>query len=885
MPLHAPLATRLVVPGRPPDLLSRGRLLDALTEAAERPLALVAAPAGAGKTALIAEWVRSGLAPGPVAWVCLDGEQAGRSSFWSLVFAAVAGALDDEGAFPIQGSVDAALVAFLNRLAGAAQPVVVVLDDFQAVRDEAVAADLDALLDHPPAALRLVIATRRDPALRLGRLRVADRLRELRARDLAFTSNEAVGFLTAALPTLAPGHARALWQRTEGWAAGLRMAELTLRRHPDPAAFVEAFTGADAAVADYLLTEVLDRRDDAERGMVLRIAIVDAVCGDLVTALTGDPHGTRTLRRLAGENAMLEPLEGRPGWFRFHPLLRDLLRAELRSALGGELAELHGRAARWLAADGRVVAATRHALAAGDSELASRMVAHGWVELFLEGGIGTLRALVASLSPAAVEREPELALAAAAVHVEDGALDPATAALDAAAGAADGLPPARRRQFDVAYATVLLRRARLHGQLEHSLAEARRLIGPDVAAVGAPGLSALALAGLGIAELWAGDARLAVERLESALGAADRSGHRYVAALALAHLALHDSFAGRHRRAFARASAAIEILEQAGWTRTSAAAAAFAVLGGIELLWDRPAAAKRTLDRAAEALESAPERALRGVLAVNRVRVLAALGEVDAAYATLQFERLALGDFANRHLGALLTAQEGLLLDALGDRERARDTLRRALVESDEPELRVALGRLLLADGAPREAIELVGPVTASDDAGQLLSTRVQAHAVEALARDALLDHDGAAAALELALDLAEPRGLRRVLSELGPALRPVLNRELRRETAHRALVGELLEALGGAGSGLGAAPSPHPSEPLSARELTILRFLPTMMSNQEIADELFVSLNTLKTHLKHIYRKLDATSRREAVDRARVMELLTPSAREPRGA
>ena len=490
--------------------------------------------------------------------------------------------------------------------------------------------------------------------------------------------------------------------------------------------------------------------------------------------------------------------------------------------------------------------------------------------------------LVAALSADAIEREPELALAAAAVHVEDGELGPADAALAAAAAAAGGLPPERRRQFDVAYATVLLRRARLHGDLRGGLAEARRLIGPDVAAVGAPGLSALALAALGIAELWAGDGAEAVERLESALGAANRSGHRYVAALALAHLALHDSFAGRVRRAFRRATAAVEILEAAGWTRTSAAAAAYGVLGGIELLWDQPATARRSLDRAGDALEAAPERALRAVVAVNRVRVLAALGETDAAYATLQFERLALGDFAHPHLAALVAAQEGILLDALGDRDRARELLRRALDACDAPEVRVALARLRLADGEPDEAIAIVAPVTAVAADGGLFSTRVQAHAVEALARDALLDHDAAAAALERALDLAEPRGLRRVLSELGPGLRPVLNRALRRETAHRALVQELLEAIGGGGRATFA--SAHPFEPLSGRETTILRFLPTMMSNQEIADELFVSLNTLKTHLKHIYRKLDATNRRDAVERAREMELLAPSAREPRG-
>ena len=189
----------------------------------------------------------------------------------------------------------------------------------------------------------------------------------------------------------------------------------------------------------------------------------------------------------------------------------------------------------------------------------------------------------------------------------------------------------------------------------------------------------------------------------------------------------------------------------------------------------------------------------------------------------------------------------------------------------------MALARLLLTDGAPEQALALVAPFTAGPTPDGLLSTRVQAHGVEALAYDALLDHDAAAAALRAALDLAEPRGLRRMLSELGPALRPVVRRELRHETAHRAFVDELLEALDGTRT---AAPAPdRPFEPLSERETTVLRFLPTMMSNQEIASELFVSVNTLKTHLKQIYRKLDVASRRDAVERGRAMGLLAPGA------
>jgi LuxR family transcriptional regulator, maltose regulon positive regulatory protein len=396
-----------------------------------------------------------------------------------------------------------------------------------------------------------------------------------------------------------------------------------------------------------------------------------------------------------------------------------------------------------------------------------------------------------------------------------------------------------------------------------------------VPGVAAPGLQALALASLGIAELWAGEGARAVVHLEAALGEASLGDHDYVAALALAHLAVGDAFEGRHRRAAERAQTAIRIVERCGAMRSSAAAAAYGTLAGIQYLWDDLESATRTLEHATEALAAAPERPLRALIAANRTRVLSALGESEAAFASLRFEQLLLEDFEHPQMSGILQAHHCLLLDALGERVEARALLEREHATREVPEVTVALARLRLTDGAPDRALELVRGLTAGTPSSTLLSTRVQAHGVAALAADAMLDHESAAIALRRALDLAEPRGLRRVLVELGPALRPVLRRELRHETAHRAFVDELLEALDGRGPA--GALLRQPYEPLSERETTVLRFLPTMLSNQEIAAELFVSVNTLKTHLKQIYRKLDVASRRDAVEHARGMGLLAP--------
>ena len=521
-----------------------------------------------------------------MAWVSLDGERLTHPAFWTLVLESMQVALPDERPFRLPGSTDSALVAFMNRIAAQPRPVVLVLDDFHVVSDPGVMADLDVLLEHPLDALRLVILSRRDPPLRLVRLRVAGHMDELRARDLAFTEAEAGAFFRETVPALSERDAGALLRCTEGWAAGLRMAVLTLRGHPDPRGFVTDFAGTDSAVADYLLTEVLDHQTDCERTFLLRISLTDAVCGELADVLSGRGGCARQLQRLAGENAMLERVEGRPGWFRFHPLMRDLLRAELHAVAASELAGMHVAAARWFAERGWVRPATRHALAAGERTLAASVVAGGWIELFLEGGAATLRSLVDLLPAEAIAAEPELSLATAAAYIEDGQEVEAATAMRTALDGLDRVAPERRDQFRVAYAVVALRTARLHGDIAEGLQTARRMIGDELPRVAAPGLHAIALATVGIAELWTGESARAAAHLETALGESERSGHRYVAALALAHLACMDSLQGRILRADRRARAAVAIVERYGWTRTSAAAAAYGVRSGIEFLWD-----------------------------------------------------------------------------------------------------------------------------------------------------------------------------------------------------------------------------------------------------------------------------------------------------------
>src|SRR4051794_8156277 len=362
--------TRTIAPALPRGHVDRPRLLDALDRATERPFTLVAAPAGTGKTALVSAWAHTGRAPGPVAWVAPDGRAADRRDFWLLAGDAVAAALGTR-APSRRAKADTLLGAFARRALDRDEPLVLVLDDFHELAAAGVEDDLGALLAHPPAALRLVLVTRRDPGLRLARLRVAGTMAELRAADLAFTASEAAELLDRAGVRLTAADAGALWRRTEGWAAGLRLAALGLRDHADPPSFVRAFAGNDGAVADYLLTEVLALLPERTRDFVLRTALPDAICGGLAETLTGGEDGDRMLHDLAHAGAMIAPVEADAGWWRYHPLLRDLLRAELRHAHAAELPALHRSAAAWLAAHDRLGPAVAHAAAGGEVELAA----------------------------------------------------------------------------------------------------------------------------------------------------------------------------------------------------------------------------------------------------------------------------------------------------------------------------------------------------------------------------------------------------------------------------------------------------------------------------------------------------------------------------------
>jgi LuxR family transcriptional regulator, maltose regulon positive regulatory protein len=883
------LATKFSVPRGPKAAVRRRRLLDLLDTGVQGPLTLVAAPAGAGKSALVSSWIAEDRPPGPVAWLSLDADDADRRRFWRAVLATLARATGDEAVAALAVSprepmnIEMVLPALVDALAGREQPIVLVLDDFHEVVD-AVHEDLERLARFPPPALRLVILTRADPPIGLGRLRLDGSLSEIRAADLNFSLEEAGALFDALGIALAPEDLSRLWRRTEGWAAALRLAAVSLQHHPDPSGFIEYFAGSDATMSDYLVSEVLARQPPELRDFLLRTSVVDTLSADLADALTGTTDGHAMLTRLEHGGVLTTPLDERGTWHRYHPLFAELLRAELRAQLPQEAPQLHRRAATWLAEHGDDAAALRHAAAGSAWDLAADLTTTRWFHMMINGEMGTLRRILETMPRECVEASPELGLAFCGVLLARGDHAGAQPYLRRAEEDVALVPPDRRAQFAASRAAMGLYEGRLRGDPKAALQAARELLERDVVLENADlssGVRSFVLGQLGIVELWTGDLDSATGHLERAHASAMEAGNDWTALAAVAHLAVARAFRGDIVRALRDADHAVGLAERRGWGRSEPAGAAYCVQAAVAIQRGRREEAAILVARASEALHETRDRPLRAVLALNRVLLLSDGGEPEAALSVLQVARDEVGDWpVLAPLDDQLLAHEALLRAAVGEREVGRALLERAERETaTSVPVANALARLRLLEGDPDAARDVLAPhLGVGDDSsanGMPVSVRAEAWLLDALALDALAEHDDAASSLERSLDLAEPAGLSRLIVEHGNLVRPLLHRHVRHGTAHAAIVGEALETIEHRGSERSRAVAVLLSEPLSEREQAILRYLPTMMSNQEIAGELFVSVNTVKTHLKAIYRKLDVSGRREAVQRGRELGLM----------
>ena len=392
-----------------------------------------------------------------------------------------------------------------------------------------------------PSSARLVLSSRRDPPIRLHQLRLADEVAEIRAGDLRFTESETRELLAASGISLSDAGAAALYRRTEGWAAGLRLAVISLGGHADPERFVAEFSGTDRAIGEYLMAEMLERQPSEVQSMLLRTSLVDRMNGELADLLAGRSGSEQMLLELEDANAFVVSLDAQRTWFRYHQLLADFLRLELRRRLADEVPDLHRRAAQWFADHGEVVEAVRHTLAAGDWPDAARLVADHSFSWILDGQEGTIDAVLRSFPEGASADHPELALAHAANELNQGRLEEAAAQLEVAESHVQSAPPARRRRLAVAIASLRLALARRSGQFSEVIEQVNLLDASIVGRIERPvamgsELRGVALMNLGIVETWSGRFEDAERHLSEGAALAQTIGRPYLEVACRAHL-------------------------------------------------------------------------------------------------------------------------------------------------------------------------------------------------------------------------------------------------------------------------------------------------------------------------------------------------------------
>ena len=917
------LATKLHMPRPRPDLVPRPRLAERLDEGLARGLMLVCAPAGYGKTVLLADWARRG--PQPVAWLSLDAGDNDPARFWRHGVAALDRSRPGlaERVAPLLGppapaSYEGLVTALINDLAAGsdADQALLVLDDYHLIDSEAVHTSLGFLLEHRPPGLHLVLASRSDPPLALARLRGRGQLTELRAAELRFTPPEAAALLQqvaagsggarpgAPLLQVPEAVAAALAARTEGWAAGLQLAGLSLRGQDDVNGFVAAFTGSHRYVLDFLAEEVLEHQGEQQRTFLLETSVLERLSGPLCDAVTGRPGSQALLEEAERAGLFVVPLDEVRGWWRYHHLFADLLRARLQAEQSGRVRQLHRNAAAWYAERGLADDAIRHAVAAGEMTRAARLIEQYFDERYYLSGEGTtLQRWLSALPDDLVRSRPRLLLARGQLAIASGRVEEMEPLLDAAERAAPGVAgepfeptvgPAGSMLVNVP-ALIALRRgflAQLRGDAEAGAAFAAQALAE--CREGEWLLSSTARGFLAMAEWLQG-------RLAEAERAFASSTAGWQAAGQPALTAWHRVQLAQVQRALGRLDAAVQTYEQALEAiavpgRPLPPTAGPVYLGLAEVAYQR-----NELDRALEYVTEGIALSRQFLYGPSPAPGWVTLAWIRQATGDPAGAREAIGEAEHASpvpAGLLYPApvQRARLLLAQGDvAAAARWTHETGLHAEDEPRYPqepgyLVLARVLLAQERATEALALLDRLHAAAAAQDRTGSLIEIGALRALALAACGQDVDAVNVLADALTLACPRGYVRVFADEGPPMAALLGRLIAAQRAgsgfqagsgfHAAAsiplgyLARLRTAFGAEPAAPHAAAVPGLIDPLTSRELEVLQMLAAGKSNQAIAGQLVVTLDTVKKHVSHVLGKLGAANRTEAVTRARELGL-----------
>jgi LuxR family transcriptional regulator, maltose regulon positive regulatory protein len=905
------LETKFYVPRSRRDLVPRPRLSERLDRVSGSKLMLVSAPAGFGKTTLLTEWLAAAPADQRLAaWLSLDRGDNDPASFWTYMIAALRTAAPGVGQSalvllqaPRPSPIETVLTALLNDLGGIASDIVLVLDDYHVIDAREVQDGMAFLLDHLPPGLHVVIASRADPALPLARLRARSELIEIRAAELRFTPDEAAAYLNELMGLqLTARDVAALEGRTEGWIAALQLAALSMQGRDDVAGFIDGFAGDDRYVVDYLAEEVLQRQPGPVQAFLLQTSILGRLTGPLCDAVTGQDGGKAMLETLDRGNLFLVPLDDRRQWYRYHRLFADVLQARLLDEQPGQVPGLHRRASGWFHRSGEPSEAIGHALAARDFDQAADLIERAIPAMRITRQDATMHGWLKALPDEVVRIRPMLSFAVAGGLLTDGEPEEVEVRLQdaerwlkeaTATGEGSPAPPgemvvADEEEYRRLPGAIELYRSALalvRGDVPGTVRHAQRTL--DRALTEDHGVRAGAAGFLGLAFWTSGDLEAAHSAWVQCAAGLRRSGQIadiFGCAIAMGDIRLTQGRLGEAMRTYEQA---LQRASEPGGPVLRGTADMHVGMSEVHRERGDLQAATQQLRRSQELGEhnGLPQNPYRWRVAMARIRQ--AEGDLEGALDLLnEAERVYVGDFfPNVRPVPALTARvwiaQGRLGEALGwAREQGLS------VDDDLSYLRefehITLARMLVArsQGEPvHEAIRLLERLLLAAEEGGRTGRVIEILVLQALAHQTLGDIPAALARLERALTLAEPEGYVRVFVDEGPPMTSLLRAAAKHGTT-RNYVRRLLAAVGETGPD-----SPVRQaliDPLSERELDVLRLLGTELDGPAIARELMVSLNTVRTHTKNIYAKLAVTNRRAAVRRAAELDLPRTRNRRP---
>jgi LuxR family maltose regulon positive regulatory protein len=890
------VSTKLQPSQARPKLVARSRLTAKLEREPSRKLTLISAPAGFGKTTLLVEWLRERAGgEGWVAWLSLDEGDNDPVRFMSYLVVALRRTSEEEigeGVLvalrsPEPPRIEAMIAALVNEIAALPRELTLVLDDYHLIDSQSVHGVVSFLLEHLPDNVHLIVASRVDPPLQLARLRARNQMIHLDAADLSFTSEEASTFLNDVMGLeLSVEDLATLEERTEGWIAGLQLAALSIQDRKDVSGFIKAFSGSYRDVLDYLAEEVLARQPERVRDFLLQTSILDHLTGSLCDALTGRSDGQGMLERLERDNLFVFALDEERRWYRYHHLFADFLRGRLMRERPESTGELHLRASGWYEGNGHLSEAVGHALSAPDHNLAARLIEEG-VEGAVERGEGTTALRWLEALPIEAKRlRPRLFVEHAVALVITGRPDDAEPLLKEAERTAEA--DGEEGQFLLGFAsTVRSWRARLRGDAPEAVELARR------------GLSLLpdeevhvrnyAAVRLGDALRIVGDLAAADEAYAEAAEIGRAAHHAYGRLAGMVMHARVRAEQGRLREADEEFRRALQLLTEEGFELSPAAGIVHIGMGALLYERDDLDAAMRELERGMELAERTGDVSTLVWAYVTISRNNLAQGdESGALQRARQAEHVARDSGADLQIAIALDWMTRLLL-ARGDLteavafEQERATNAENAADAARVVDRLTSARLLYAQGQHREALPQLEELGETAEAAGRTGNLIEILALQALALWAGSKKERAVSTLAESLALAEPEGYVRTIVDEGPQMATLLSEVLGAKQRGRTdllrcvpahYIRKLLAALE-RDAASAASPAAGLPEPLSERELEVLRLIASGKSNRRIASELFVSVGTVKTHINNLYRKLDAHSRTQALARARELKLL----------